>query len=76
MNHLFKVAAWIFKGSASGLRKPFLEFQFSLWQVLDLDCIKTHHWQILRCSAMTGENLLQGVDWLLQDIGARIFTLD
>lgn len=45
-------------------------------EVLDLDSIKTHHWQILRCSAMTGENLLQGIDWLLQDISARIFTLD
>lgn len=45
-------------------------------QVLDLDSIKTHHWQIIKCSAITGENLLQGVDWLIRDIGARIFTMD
>ena len=43
---------------------------------LQLDNIKTHHWQIVNCSAVTGENLLSGMDWLLQDISARIFTLD
>ena len=43
---------------------------------LELDNIKTHHWQIINCSAVTGENLLNGMDWLLQDISARIFTLD
>ena len=43
---------------------------------LELDKIKSHHWQIVRCSAVTGDNLLHGMDWLLQDISARIFTLD
>jgi len=43
---------------------------------LDLDSIKTHHWKIVWCSAVTGENLLEGMDWTLQDISARIFTLD
>jgi len=41
-----------------------------------LDGIKTHHWKIVKCSAVTGENLLPGMDWLLDDISARIFTLD
>ena len=67
--------------------------------VLQLDNIKTHHWQIVDCSAVTGHNLLAydwltqiilasdwsivaghnllaGVDWLLDDISRRIFTLD
>ena len=44
--------------------------------VLELEKIKSHHWQILGCSAVTGQNLLQGVDWLLDDISKRIFTLD
>ena len=44
--------------------------------VLELEKIKTHHWQIVGCSAVTGENLLAGVDWLLDDISRRIFTLD
>ncbi|KRT85424.1 ADP ribosylation factor, partial [Oryctes borbonicus] len=34
-----------------------------LKDILDLDSIKTHHWHIIWCSAVTGENLLQGVDW-------------
>jgi len=45
-------------------------------EVLELDKIKTHHWKIVWCSAVTGENLLDGMDWLLNDISARIFTLD
>lgn len=44
--------------------------------VLELESIKTHHWQIVWCSAVTGQNLLEGIDWLIDDIAARIFTLD
>lgn len=45
-------------------------------EALDLDSIKSHHWRIVRCSAVTGENLLEGIDWMLDDIASRIFTLD
>ncbi|KAG8228123.1 hypothetical protein J437_LFUL000125 [Ladona fulva] len=45
-------------------------------EVLELDRIKTHHWHIVRCSAVTGENLLEAMNWLVGDIAARIFTLD
>ncbi|XP_066926881.1 ADP-ribosylation factor-like protein 2 [Clytia hemisphaerica] len=45
-------------------------------KVLELNEIKTHHWQILGCSAVTGEKLLDGVDWLIGDIASRIFTMD
>ncbi|XP_063699128.1 ADP-ribosylation factor-like protein 2 [Culicoides brevitarsis] len=45
-------------------------------EVLELDQIKTHHWCIFGVSAVTGEKLLSGVDWLLDDIAKRIFTLD
>ncbi|CAG7725069.1 unnamed protein product [Allacma fusca] len=44
--------------------------------ILNLDDIKTHHWQIVGCSAVTGEHLLEGIDWVINDIAARIFTLD
>lgn len=44
--------------------------------VLELDAIKTHHWHLYPCSAMTGQNLLLGIDWIIDDISARIFTLD
>ena len=46
------------------------------FQALDLDSIKTHHWLIQDCSAVTGENLLKGVDWIIDDIASRIFTMD
>ncbi|CAL8238243.1 unnamed protein product [Merluccius merluccius] len=45
-------------------------------EAMGLDDIKTHHWCIIGCSAVTGENLLSGVDWLLDDIAARVFTAD
>nr|BAN21065.1 ADP-ribosylation factor, arf [Riptortus pedestris] len=44
--------------------------------VLDLGSIKTHHWQILSCSAVTGEHLLDGINWLVNDISSRIFQVD
>nr|XP_053645492.1 ADP-ribosylation factor-like protein 2 [Cherax quadricarinatus] len=44
--------------------------------ILDLSSLKTHHWYILPCSAVTGENLVAGIDWLIRDIAARIFTLE
>lgn len=45
-------------------------------QALDLDSITTHHWLIQDCSAVTGENLLKGIDWVIDDIASRIFTMD
>ncbi|CAG9127922.1 ADP-ribosylation factor-like protein 2 [Plutella xylostella] len=45
-------------------------------EALDLDSIKSHHWRVVRCSAVTGENLLEGMDWMLDDIASRIFALD
>ena len=45
-------------------------------QILDLDSIKSHHWQIIGCSAVTGARLLDGIDWLINDIASRIFTMD
>uniref|UniRef100_H2Y6E0 ADP-ribosylation factor-like protein 2 n=1 Tax=Ciona savignyi TaxID=51511 RepID=H2Y6E0_CIOSA len=45
-------------------------------EILDLEGIKTHHWSILPCSAVSGKNLLEGIDWLLDDVSSRIFTLD
>ncbi|GFO48699.1 ADP-ribosylation factor-like protein 2 [Plakobranchus ocellatus] len=45
-------------------------------EALDLNSIKTHHWLIQDCSAVTGENLLNGMDWVVNDIASRIFTMD
>ena len=46
-----------------------------LTTLLDLNGIKTHHWKIVPCSAYTGDNLEVGIDWLIEDISSRIFTL-
>lgn len=33
------------------------------------------HWSIVGCSAVTGEGLAKGVDWMVSDIGSRIFMM-
>lgn len=40
---------------------------------LQLDAIKTHKWTIMACSAMTGLNLQEGLQWVVQDAKARLF---
>lgn len=47
-----------------------------LCQILELNAITTHHWSVVGVSAVTGDQLLASVDWLLDDIAKRIFTLD
>ena len=42
-------------------------------QSLDLDSIRSHQWHILRCSAMTGTNLQEGLAWVVQDAKKRLF---
>ncbi|KUJ20887.1 ARF/SAR superfamily [Mollisia scopiformis] len=42
-------------------------------QGLQLDAIKTHKWHIIRCSAITGANLQEGLAWVIQDAKARLF---
>ncbi|KAM8793735.1 ADP-ribosylation factor-like protein 2 [Eudromia elegans] len=45
-------------------------------EALDLDSIKSHHWCLLGCSAVTGHNLLAGIEWLLDDVASRVFTAE
>ncbi|KAG6437203.1 hypothetical protein SASPL_102114 [Salvia splendens] len=46
-------------------------------KVLNLDAMdKNRHWKIVGCSAFTGEGLLEGFDWMVQDIASRIYMLD
>lgn len=40
---------------------------------LRLEAIKTHKWHIMPCSAMTGMNLQEGLEWVVQDAKARLF---
>eukprot|EP01135_Chromosphaera_perkinsii_P003079 Nk52_evm26s234 gene=Nk52_evmTU26s234 len=45
-------------------------------EALELDAIASHHCNILWCSAVTGDNLVKGIDWIVGDISARIFMMD
>ncbi|RPB06173.1 ARF/SAR superfamily [Choiromyces venosus 120613-1] len=40
---------------------------------LDLNEIKTHKWTIYSCSAITGKNILEGLDWVVGDAQERLF---
>ncbi|XPS75708.1 hypothetical protein M3J09_007779 [Ascochyta lentis] len=42
-------------------------------QGLGLDAIRTHKWTIISCSAMTGLNLQEGLQWVVQDAKSRLF---
>ena len=42
-------------------------------QGLQLENIKTHEWNIVRCSAVTGENVREGFDWVVQDAIKKLF---
>jgi ADP-ribosylation factor-like protein 2 len=39
------------------------------------DSFKNRHWTIQPCSAVTGDGLQEGIDWIVGDIGSRIFML-
>lgn len=49
--------------------------EMDIQNALQLDSIRTHEWQILRCSAVTGTNLKEGLAWVVQAIKARLFLL-
>jgi len=40
------------------------------------DCAKGRHWNLMPCSAMTGEGLLDGINWMVNDIKSRIYMMD
>ncbi|CAH0033394.1 unnamed protein product [Clonostachys rhizophaga] len=40
---------------------------------LELENVRTHHWHVLQCSAMTGRNLKEGLAWVVEDAKKRLF---
>lgn len=52
--------------------------QEEIAKVLDLTTIGEtgRHWRIVGCSAWTGDGLIQGVDWIVNDIAARIYMME
>ncbi|KAK0429200.1 hypothetical protein QR680_011248 [Steinernema hermaphroditum] len=45
-------------------------------KLLNLNDIKSHNWRIFECSAVTGSNLLNALEWMCQDVSSRIFVHD
>ncbi|KAI6033843.1 hypothetical protein PISMIDRAFT_531801 [Pisolithus microcarpus 441] len=41
--------------------------------LLGLSGIKSHHWKISPCSAVTGYNLIAGLDWVVGDVARRLY---
>lgn len=47
----------------------------ALAQLLPNRAKERRHWKIFACSAVTGQGLVEAVDWLVDDISSRIFLL-
>ncbi|KAH6915474.1 ADP-ribosylation factor-like protein [Coprinopsis sp. MPI-PUGE-AT-0042] len=47
--------------------------QSEISNALDLSSIKSHHWTIWSCSAVTGQNLVSGLDWVVNDVAGRLY---
>ena len=47
-------------------------------EALDLksEAFAKRHWHIVPCSAVTGSGLVAGMDWMVEDVGQRIFMSD
>jgi ADP-ribosylation factor-like protein 2 len=46
---------------------------FLLFQGLQLSNISTHRWVIRTCSAVTGDGLQPGMEWVVEDAKSRLF---
>lgn len=38
--------------------------------------MQNRHWHLEKCSAVTGEGLVEGIDWIVKDVASRIFLLE
>lgn len=45
-----------------------------LEETLNLKAIKTHNWALFLVSAVRGDNMLQPFEWLVKDVGTRIYA--
>lgn len=45
-------------------------------EVLDMTSHTTRHWAITPTSAITGQGVQEGIDWLIYDIASRIFVMN
>ncbi|KZV68924.1 ARF/SAR superfamily [Peniophora sp. CONT] len=40
---------------------------------LDLHSIRSHEWKIVGCSAVSGKNLVEGLDWIVNNVASRLY---
>ncbi len=60
--------------SEASLRPPpLLSCAHRSFQALELATITSHRNRVQPCSAYTGEHLVDGLDWLVRDVAARIY---
>ncbi|XP_050037134.1 ADP-ribosylation factor-like protein 2 [Dermacentor andersoni] len=46
-------------------------------EMLELSAINSLHWKMLGCSAFTGmDGLLDGIEWMLDDLSRRLYYMD
>jgi ADP-ribosylation factor-like protein 2 len=43
--------------------------------VMKLEFITNRHWKVVACSARTGQGVEAGFDWMVQDVGKRVYLL-
>lgn len=42
-------------------------------QALDLHSIRSHEWKIVGCSAVSGKNLVEGLNWVVNNVASRLY---
>jgi len=42
-------------------------------EALSLRSIVTHNWRIMPCSAVTGKNVHEALEWVVADVAGRIY---
>lgn len=42
-------------------------------KALGLQLIRTHNWKIMPCSAVTGRNVQEALDWTVNDVADRLY---
>lgn len=45
-------------------------------QMLDLSSLKSRHYNVVACSAITGSGLPKAIDWMVADVRSRIYMLE
>lgn len=58
--------------------KQDMENALSLEEIKEILCLTDiqNHWQMVTCSAYTGQGLIKGIDWLVQDVSSRLFAIE